>query len=90
VVHLADQRERPVRQLVRDPDLPQRAVALQRRGQDVVDDRADVVARGAQQVARGIEVRIVDPDRVVEPERRASGGIAARVRAARRRARRAR
>ena len=47
------------------PHLPQRAVARQRRGEDLVDD----VAVGHVEVARGIEVRVVDPHRVVDAER---------------------
>ena len=61
VVRLADDRRR----VAGDPHLPQRAVARQRRGEDLVDD----VAVGHVEVARGIEVRVVDPHRVVDAER---------------------
>ena len=71
VVHLADQPHAPVLELGGDRDLPQRAVARQRRRKDRVDDRVEIPAVRAQQVRGGIEVCVVDPHRVVHPERHA-------------------
>ena len=81
----------PVGQLVGDVDLPQRPVARQRGREDGVDDRVEVRRRGVRQVARGIEAGIVDPHRLVQPERDARQALAVAPcarRAARRCARR--
>ena len=69
VVHLPDHREAPVRQLVGDPHLPQRAVARERGGEDRVGELVEVVALGVQEVVGGVEAGIVDPHRLVQPER---------------------
>ena len=69
VVGLADHRDPALGQLVGEPELPQRPVARQRRGEDLVDERVEVVALRVQQVLGGVEVGVVDPHRLVQPER---------------------
>ncbi len=69
VVGLADDADPAVRQVVGDPQLPERAVVLQRRGHDLVDDPAEVRARRAQDVVGDVKGGVVDPDGVAEPER---------------------
>ena len=76
VVRLADDRDAPAGQRVHDPHLPQRAVAPQRRREDGVDERAQVLALGRQQMVGGVVGGIVDPHRLVQPERHARQPLA--------------
>jgi hypothetical protein len=73
VVRLADERRR----VAGDPHLPQRPVARQRRGEHLVHD----VTVGHVEVAGGIEVRVVDPHRVMHAERHVGQLLAIAVRA---------
>ena len=84
VVRLADHRELAVGQPVGDPELPQRAVARQRRRRRCASTIASrSPPGGVQDVLGGIEVRVVDPHRLVHARAApgaASGGSAARAR----------
>jgi hypothetical protein len=87
VVGLGDQREAVVVDAVDEPDLPQRAAAVQALGEQPPGQALEllVVARrrqpGVAQVVAQVEVRVVDPDRPAlarTARRRGAGGSAAR------------
>jgi len=71
VVHLANEREASLGKRVGDPDLPQRPVTRQGRGEDRVDEDGQILTVRATQVGSGVEAGIVDPDRIMEPQRHA-------------------
>ena len=81
VMCLADHADAPVGELVRDPHLPQRPVALERRRVHVLDEPPDLPGGRMPHVMADVECRIVDPLGIVQRRtapRRASGGSAAR------------
>jgi hypothetical protein len=69
VVGLADEPDRAVLEVGRDPHLPQRAVAPQRLGEHRVGEVLEVLGGGAVDVLGGVELLGVDPQRRVEAER---------------------
>jgi len=81
VVRLADQPDRAVVELVGDPHLPQRTLALQRHRHHGVDDRVEVAGAGVHQVAVDVEVGVIHPRRLADAEgdRRQTLAIARRA-----------
>jgi hypothetical protein len=75
VVHLGHARDAAAFEALEDPQLPQRPGAVQRPARDLGDHLADLVepaGRGhahAPDVVLEVEVRILDPHRVVQAER---------------------
>jgi acetyl esterase/lipase len=74
VVHLRDDADVAVRQALDDVELPQRAAPVERRAGDLGGQLGELLvsprARGpdAADVVVEVEVRVLHPDRVVEPE----------------------
>jgi hypothetical protein len=69
VVGLPDHADASVRQLVGDPQLPQRAAAVELLRHHLVRQPAEVTAATAAHVVIDVEVLVVDPHRVVDGER---------------------
>ena len=72
VVDLPDHADAAIRQPVGDPQLPQRPVAIERRGHHLVRELVEVRGRAVAHVVRDVEAVVVDPHRVVH--RQGHGG----------------
>ena len=74
VMDLREEREAPLREPLDDPRLPERSRAVERRAVDAAADGGELAwaarrgARDAPHVVDDVEVRILDPDRVVQVE----------------------
>ena len=69
VVHLSNEPDPPIVQTIGDPDLPQRPPVHQRRGHRCIDRIAPSRWRRAAHMPADIEVRVVDPHGICQPER---------------------
>ena len=84
VVHLGDERDAVVLEALDDPDLPQRLAALELHARDVAHDVGQLAQRAGRRhadpfdVAVDVEVRVVDPHRVVQPQRHIDDPLAER------------